>query len=100
MAIDRYNRVEILIATEGQFYATPRYITTVRDGLILGEIPYEMMTFSAGQRLDHLAAQYLGDSSLWWVIAAASDIGWGLQVPAGAQIRIPTDLSYVLERIG
>ena len=29
------------------------------------------------------------DSRFWWVLAAASDIGWGLQVPPGTIINIP-----------
>jgi hypothetical protein len=41
------------------------------------------------QRLDVLAGIEYGDSSLWWIIAAASNIGWGLQVPPGILIKIP-----------
>ena len=41
------------------------------------------------RRLDHLAQDYLGDASLWWVIAAASGIGWGLQIPEGTRLVVP-----------
>lgn len=50
----------------------------------------------AGERLDTLAGQHYGNSSYWWVIAAASGIGWGLQVPPGTVIRIPTNLNDVI----
>jgi phage tail protein X len=49
-----------------------------------------------GDRLDSLAYEYYGDSTLWWIIAAASNIGWGMQVPAGIVIRIP-DINKVTE---
>ena len=41
-------------------------------------------------RLDLLANEYYGDSSLWWVIALANNIGKGtLVVDPGLQLRIP-----------
>jgi hypothetical protein len=40
-----------------------------------------------------------GDSRYWWVLAASSDIGWGLQIPPGTVIRIP-DLTQVSNIIG
>ena len=46
-----------------------------------------------GDRFDILAQTYYGDSNLWWIIAAASGIGWGLQCPPGTVIRIPTNAS-------
>jgi len=40
--------------------------------------------------LDNLANKYYEDSSLWWIIARANNIGKGdLTVPLGKQIRIP-----------
>ena len=47
-------------------------------------------------RLDHLASQFYGNSSYWWIIAAASGIGWGMQVPAGTIVRIPQNLAQIL----
>ena len=58
-------------------------------------IPVRKIKIKEEQRLDHLAFDYLGDSTLWWVLAALSNIGWGLQVPAGTIISIPTDLRAV-----
>ena len=49
-----------------------------------------------GERLDTIAGKIYGDSNYWWVIAAASGIGWPLQVPPGTLLRIPEDLGAVL----
>jgi nucleoid-associated protein YgaU len=53
------------------------------------------MISKPGQRLDILAGKLYGDSSLWWVIAAASGIGWGLQIPGGTVLTVPTDISQI-----
>jgi hypothetical protein len=47
------------------------------------------------ERLDVLAGEFYGDGRLWWVICAASGIGFSPQVPAGTRIIIPNieDLS-------
>ena len=54
-----------------------------------GLIPYTVIILEQSQRLDHLAGIVYGDSTLWWIIAAASGIGWGLQCPPGTVIKIP-----------
>lgn len=49
-----------------------------------------------GERLDQLAGFIYGDGSLWWIIAAASGIGWATQVPPGTRLRIPTNPSEAI----
>ena len=64
-------------------FATTIYptINTTQDTLIL--------TTSA-ERLDKLAQTFYNDSSLWWVIAAANNIGKGTYIiPPNTNIRIP-----------
>ena len=56
---------------------------------------YSVHILEQGERLDYLAGVNYNDSSLWWVIAAASGIGYALQVPPGTLIRIPTSISEV-----
>lgn len=71
-------------------YGTSRSIAAVRTGVSEGIIPIlNTVVVSENQRLDQLAAIYYKDSRFWWVLAAASDIGWGLQVPPGTIINIP-----------
>jgi nucleoid-associated protein YgaU len=50
-----------------------------------------------GERLDTLAYKFYGNSTLWWVIAKANGIRGKLNVPQDTEIRIPGNLSQVLE---
>lgn len=52
----------------------------------------------ASDRYDLLANQYYGDKTLWWVIAIANpSIVYGtLTLPSGVQIRIPVNISDIL----
>ena len=50
-----------------------------------------------GERLDTLAYNFYGDSTLWWVIAKANGIRGKLDVPKDTEIRIPGNISQVLE---
>jgi hypothetical protein len=84
----------------GAQYGTSDSIAAVRNAINLGVIPIKnTVVISGGQRLDHLAAIYYKDARYWWVLAAASDIGWGLQVPPGTVINIP-DINAVATIIG
>lgn len=51
-----------------------------------------------GDRYDILALQYYSDSSLWWVISNANPeyINGSLFPPIGIQLRIPGELSQIL----
>ena len=53
-----------------------------------------------GDRLDNLAQKYYGDVSMWWIIAKANNLDEahiGLEVDK--QIRIPTDISPILNKL-
>ena len=50
-----------------------------------------------GDRLDLIAFDFYGDVSFWWVIASANALpGDSLYLEPGTQIRIPVDLSSIL----
>lgn len=52
-----------------------------------------------GDRLDLLAFDFYGDTNYWWVIASANALpGDSLYLEPGSQIRIPADLSSVLNQ--
>ena len=93
MAIRRYSRAPKLAL--GVRYGTSDAIVKIRQALDLGLIPYKTVVISQGQRLDTVAGQEYGNGSLWWIIAAASDIGWAPQVPPGTVLRVPTSLSKI-----
>lgn len=98
MAFSRYKSDRLL--NLGTQYGTTTSILAVRNAVKFGIIPIvDIITVKENQRLDHLSAIYYTDARYWWVLAAASDIGWGLQVPAGTVITIP-DLDAVSAIIG
>ena len=77
-----------MIAFSSQ-YATPIAIQMVRRAIKTGYIPTKDYVLHDSERLDSLAGELYGDGRYWWVLAASSNIGWGLQVPPGTVIKIP-----------
>lgn len=50
--------------------------------------------------LDSLAKRYYGDESYWWIIAQANNLGKGkLSIPQGKQLRIPGNVSQILNNL-
>jgi len=64
-------------------------IDTIRTLVVSGQLSVTQYILKEGERLDHVAGKFLGDSSLWWAIAAASGIGWGMQCPPGTVLNVP-----------
>lgn len=93
----RYARTPVLGL--GFSYGTSYAIPIIRNNIAAGNIRFDETTLDEAERFDILAGQVYGDSSLWWIIAAASDVGWGLQAPPGTRIKIPK-LSDVQKFIG
>lgn len=98
MAFSRYRSSPILAL--GSQYGTNTSIAMVRKAVKQGLIPIvNSFVLNEGQRLDQLAGLYYKDSRYWWIIAAASEVGWGLQVPPGVIIKIP-DINAVSSIVG
>lgn len=93
MTVNRYDRDGTILG--GRAFGTAGSVNAIRLAVRRGEISLQTVVLSEAQRLDTVAGDTYGNSSLWWVIAAASNIGWGLQVPAGTELSIPTDLSQI-----
>lgn len=89
----RYSRSTIIKG--GTQFGSNVISRSIFDAVESGQIITEIHVMQQSERLDILAGQFYDDSSLWWIIAAASGIGWGLQVPPGTVIRIPTDLNAI-----
>lgn len=96
MTIRRYNASPVI---GGLGYGTPEYIQQIYQAVIDNRLTYTTHVMNFGDRLDTLAAINYGAGDLWWIIAAASGIGWGMQVPPDTLIRIPTDLNQVIALI-
>ena len=91
--MDRYKNIKFKLNN-----STIRY----RRNVIFPEIPdssddlYVITT--SGDRYDTLANTYYQDSSLWWIIAGANNTKKdSLVVEPGIQIRIPADVTNVIE---
>lgn len=93
MSLNRYTRSSIL--GFGTFYGTSKIISVIREKIASGDIRFREDFVREAERLDTIAGAEYGDAKLYWVIAAASNIGWCLQVPPGTVIKIPniTDIS-------
>ena len=84
----------------GKQYGTSQSIEAIQQAVSKGEIQVREEIAQGMQRLDILAGQEYNDSRMWWIIAAASGIGWGLQVPPGTRILVPTDLGQIASVVG
>lgn len=97
MTISRYKNTRIL--NLGKQLGSPTYLNKVRTAINNGSIRIiDTFVLKEDQRLDILAGKYYGDSRYWWIIAIASEIGYGLQVPPGTIITVP-DLGDALKNI-
>lgn len=87
MAFSRYSRAPLLRL--GEQFGTSSAIAVIRREIANGTIKTREIVLRGAERLDTLAGSIYGDSRYWWVLAAASDIGWCLQAPPGTIIKIP-----------
>lgn len=98
MAFSRYLRDGI--AFDGKGLSAPGGVVAIRDAIKRGDVNIiQTFTTTDADRLDSIAGKLYGDSRYWWVVAAASNIGWGLQVPPGTIINI-VDLRSVERVVG
>jgi nucleoid-associated protein YgaU len=96
MPISRYSRDTIIL--DGTTVRTATAFRMIRSAVASKSIEVTTITLRGFGRLDELAGRHYGDGRYWWAIAAASGIGWGLQVPPGTAIVIP-NIGQVLELI-
>jgi hypothetical protein len=90
--MSRYSKQKILKTKQGKRY----YRDTKYPDVPVSFNDIYIVTTS-GDRYDTLANQYLGDSSLWWMIASANPkYGLGSYYPPiGVQLRIPSNQSQI-----
>ena len=93
MGISRYAFTQRLDANT---MATSDLSSRIYIACVRGAIPCSSYTLRTGERLEHIAARAFGDEKLWWIIAAASGIGWALQVTPGTLLRIPTNINAII----
>lgn len=96
--MSRYTRNRLIKGGKG--ISTNNVIPVLRSARDSGFLETYAIVLTEGQRVDQLAARYLGDGSLWWVIAALSNIGWNMQVPPGTTVTIPASIQQVFVLTG
>lgn len=92
MYIDRYSADNLI---NGKILGTNGAIQRIRDGISNGTVSTTTIVLTEQDRLDVIAGRFYGDGRLWWIIAAASGIGWWLQVPPGTRVVVPTDVNQI-----
>ena len=96
MSLNRYSFSPQGKNSKGQKYISKSNVNyKIFTGVEAGIIDYGVHILEEGERLDYLAGINYGDSGLWWIIAAASGIGYALQVPPGTVLRIPNNITEV-----
>lgn len=96
MPFSRYTRAPILKL--GSQFGTSRAISVIRSAIKNNKLSYQEIIVRGAERLDTIAGSVYGDGRYWWILAAASDIGWGMQVPPGTVIKIP-ELSAISQLV-
>lgn len=94
--MQRYKQVKVKKDEDGNRY---RVSTTYPSDIPRSEDDLYIYV-RGGERLDNLAAKYYKDTTLWWIIALANNIGKGsLFIPAATRIRIPHNTSEYIRKM-
>ena len=89
----RYRNDSVIKA--GRSLASNRAAIRLRTAFENGNVSTRTLITGASTRLDHVAFKYLGDATLWWAVAALSNIGWGMQIAPNTRLVIPTSASQI-----
>ncbi len=100
MAMSRHAFKRKIVTGGKTIFATNKCSTKIHRAVINFVLPVDRVILQAGERLDVIALKRYQNSDYWWIIAAASGIGWNLQVPPGTILAIPRDVNQVFAYIG
>ena len=95
---NRYKRAPRI--RNGKLYGTYNAGRVIHQAVHTRQIQFSTYVTKQGDRLDIISGDAYGTGDYWWVIAAASGIGWALQVPPGTRLFIPTDIQAVEALVG
>jgi len=89
---NRYANIQTLRNSLGKRY----YAQNIYPDIPVSDDDVYVIT-TATDRLDILANDVYGDSSLYWIIASANSLpGDSLVPPVGQQLRIPIDVESII----
>lgn len=91
--INRYQNIQVTKYNQtGSVY----YLNNIYPDIPLNNEDNYVIT-TLGDRFDIMAINFYGDSTLWWIIPSANGLpGDSLFPPIGLQLRIPSDISQIL----
>ena len=89
MSVSRYRNSEIV---GDRYYATQDQVN--KD---LSNIQTFSIRITDTDRLDTLAAKYLGDGTYWWIIAELNNLDWSFNFESGQIIKIPVSVEEILK---
>jgi hypothetical protein len=91
---DRYENGEMKKLDDGRIV----YTSTIYPSIPLQDSDIYVVT-QEGDRLDTIANQFYGDSSLWWIIATSNNIHDApIAVDDGTILRIPKDYLTIINK--
>ena len=99
MGISRHAFKKKIGTNTQTIFATNKCSSRIYRAIINRRLPYDSYILQAGERLDIIALRRYKNPDYWWIIAAASGIGWPLQIPAGTILAIPRDLNQVFSLV-
>ena len=88
----RYTRTPVKMDKSGMRV----YSTTYYPRILLNNNDKFVRT-KDGDRLDTMAYRFYKDTSLWWIIAKANGIRGKTALEIGKVIRIPSDITNIIE---
>lgn len=102
MAKSRYSSTPIIGKHHYGTFSIPALAKGYRERNLLQGVRTFVYTVKVGDRIDHLAARFLNDENLWWIIALGNGIIYpfssGGFVP-GRELKIPLDAKDVLDKV-
>lgn len=88
----RYQNIQVVKNDTGNRY----YSNNIYPDILASENDSYVITV-LGDRLDLIAFDFYGDTSLWWIIASANSLpGDSLYLEPGMQLRIPSDVAGII----
>jgi len=90
--MSRYKDIEIVKKT-----GIRKYTNTIVYPIITPKVDDIYIIAREGDRLDNLAFQFYGDSTLWWFIAQTNNLST-MNVPKGTSLRISFNTSFAIGR--
>lgn len=88
----RYQNILVTKDITGERY----YSNNIYPDILASENDSYVITV-LGDRLDLIAFDFYGDTSLWWIIASANSLpGDSLYLEPGMQLRIPSDVAGII----